>query len=84
MPLPVSSSDSPGVRASVREHAREGSAMDWLLLALVHRSLGHSAEARTWLTVPGAPSIWSECIVWIESITSSAGGAPSPLPGRVI
>ena len=25
--------------------------------------------------MPGAPSIRSECMVWIESITSSAGGA---------
>ena len=24
--------------------------------------------------MPGAPSIWSECIVWMESITTSAGG----------
>ena len=23
--------------------------------------------------MPGAPSIWSECMVWIDSITSSAG-----------
>ena len=38
-----------------------------------------SIDSLLWLsdlTVPGAPSIRSLCIVWIESITSSAGGAP--------
>ena len=33
------------------------------------------------LTVPGAPSIWSECMVWIESITNRAGGG---MPDSVV
>ncbi|MCB6695409.1 hypothetical protein, partial [Agathobaculum butyriciproducens] len=28
------------------------------------KRISSCAEARTWLTVPGAPSIRSECIVW--------------------
>ena len=42
------------------------------------KRISSCALARTWLTVPGAPSIKSECIVWIESITSSASGRPLP------
>ena len=36
------------------------------------------AQPRTRETVPGAPSMVSECMVWIESITSKAGGSPLP------
>ena len=43
------------------------------------KRISSCADARTWLTVPGAPSIKSLCIVWIESITSKAGGAPFPM-----
>ena len=46
-------------------------------LSLAKR-ISSCAEARTWLTVPGAPSIRSEYMVWIESITTRAGGADSP------
>ncbi|MCY1180786.1 hypothetical protein D9M73_212550 [compost metagenome] len=42
------------------------------------KRINSCAEARTWLTVPGAPSIKSLCIVWIESITSKAGGVAWP------
>ena len=35
------------------------------------------AEARTWVTVPGADSTVSVHMVWIESITISRGGLPS-------
>ena len=51
-------------------------------LALAYR-ISSSAQPRTWLTVPGAPSMVSECIVWIESITSSAGGSPLPSVVRI-
>jgi hypothetical protein len=46
-------------------------------LSLAKR-ISSPAEARTWLTVPGAPSIRSLCMVWIESMITKAGGAPSP------
>ena len=38
--------------------------------------ISSNAQPRTWLTVPGAPSIVSECMVWIESMISSAGDSP--------
>ena len=46
-------------------------------LALAKR-ISAWAEPRTWLTVPGADSIASLHMVWIESITTNFGGSPDP------
>jgi tetratricopeptide (TPR) repeat protein len=37
------------LQADIKDHARGGNALDWLLLALVHQRLIHADEARTWL-----------------------------------
>src|SRR3954449_2677032 len=44
---------------------------------LLANRISACAEARTWVTVPGADSTVSVHIVWIESITISRGTAPS-------
>src|SRR3546814_19651888 len=37
------------------------------------KEMSSCEQARTWLTVPGAPSIKSLCTVWIESLIRSSG-----------
>ncbi len=44
-------------------------------LALANR-ISAWAEPRTWLTVPGADSIASLHMVWIESMTTNFGASP--------
>jgi WD40 repeat protein/serine/threonine protein kinase/tetratricopeptide (TPR) repeat protein len=57
---------------AIKAHAKGGTAWDWLLLAIAHHHLGHTAEARQWL---------DKATAWIdgESRPKAEGDKSTPL-----